>query len=271
MPGRRKRRPAISREERLRWLQELEHGKGITAIAREAGRDIRVVKRHIEIAQQESELAWARRDFIKGRLEQHQQDLLAEAERLRSVLGTQVTVPLEPRDPLKKKVHQALREHVQRLLLSRLLTEYDHKLEELSELRSGLRYTLQKKEAELLAALPTRLPTNPWANNLVDALERHAWTGVVWRGQHEATEAAGYEGYHLHWGELALTRLPVAQGDVANLGQAHRELCAVAETLLPSLLERVHHLKGLGAQIREELDVFVLKRMVPGRCRYCPA
>jgi len=108
------RRPAVSRYERQRFLEELENGVGITEIARRAGRDIRVVKRNLDIAEQDRELARARRGFIRGRLEQHQEDLLAEVSRLKEVARRGSAYSLEPEDCLKRKVHEGLKQHVKR-------------------------------------------------------------------------------------------------------------------------------------------------------------
>ena len=59
----------VTKYERNRWLEKQEQGVGVTEIAKSAGRDIRVVKRHLGIAQQEAETTQARTGFIRSRME----------------------------------------------------------------------------------------------------------------------------------------------------------------------------------------------------------
>ena len=82
------RRSSITSEERNRWLNELEkgNGNGITRIAATARHDIRTVKKHIETARSERYVKQARHDFLLGRLELHNEDILGEVRRMRNVL-----------------------------------------------------------------------------------------------------------------------------------------------------------------------------------------
>ncbi len=178
----RRSRLAVSSYDRRLWLEELERGKGITEISRAAGRDIRVVKRHIEMAREEGLIARTRQDFLLGRLERHQGDLLAEVRRMRQLITQYPPPQLIPGDPVQQKIHDALKEHIRRLPMKALLELHESAVAEFKQAQESVSSQLAYKEAELISALP--------------------------------------------W-------------EVAD-------------------------------QVAEELDVFVIKRLVSGRCRYCP-
>jgi len=72
-----------------RWLQLYESGKPEAAIARAAHRDVRTVKRGIELARREQDAAAARAELVKEALHKHQAGLL---ETLEQIL-TQLRVP----------------------------------------------------------------------------------------------------------------------------------------------------------------------------------
>ncbi|MFC1940762.1 hypothetical protein ACFLXO_08825 [Chloroflexota bacterium] len=137
---------AVSVSDRRRWLEQLESGKGITEIARAAKRDIRIVKAHIEIARDEKQSSDVKREFLIGVLKQHQADLLAEAERLRHVISIYPPLPVVPGDVIKRKIHEALKEHIKRSRLIELLASYENATMENNKNRDIIRRALVTKE-----------------------------------------------------------------------------------------------------------------------------
>ena len=167
----RKRKPAVTQYERLRWVEELEKGKGITQIAKDAKRDIRVVKNHIKIALQEREAAQARRDFLVTRLEQHQQDLLNDIKRINSIIQQFPPRNFGPADPLEKKVHDGLIKHFEDVSLKDLrekLQTYLILVDEYENMRSKCEKELKEKESELLSALPQGLDLYHWTPRIIE-------------------------------------------------------------------------------------------------------
>lgn len=262
-------KPAVSPYERQRWLEELESGKGITEISRAAGRDIRMVKRHIEVAQEERHIAHARRDFLLGRLEQHQGDLLAEVRRLRQLITQYPPLRLIPDDPVQQKVHDALKEHTRRLPLKGLLELYEGAVAEYKQARDSVSSQLAEKEAELVSSLSQEVATYPWTPALVEALEpglpldESSGRAYVW-------EKRGEGMYEISWGAGHLTRSVVPEAEVSTIIDAHKKLLSCAEAHWPLFQEHRQRLREMADLVAEELDVFVIKRLVPGRCRYCP-
>lgn len=68
------------------WLQSYERGKSEAAIARQARRDVRTVKKGIEQARREQDAHTARAELLKDALRKHQDDLLGVVNALLSAL-----------------------------------------------------------------------------------------------------------------------------------------------------------------------------------------
>jgi hypothetical protein len=78
----------IAPGQRQDWLQRSEQGESIEKIAKDAGRDVRTVREHIEKAHLERDFNVARRDQLRDALQFHQKDMLALLERLRQTVHT---------------------------------------------------------------------------------------------------------------------------------------------------------------------------------------
>jgi hypothetical protein len=262
-------KPAVSSYDRRRWLEELESGRGITEITRAAGRDIRVVKRHIEMAQEERQIAHARRDFLLDRLEQHQGDLLNEVQRLRRVVSQYPPTQLIPDDPMERRLHDALREHTRRLPLKGLLELYEGAVAEFRQARDNVSNQIGEREAQLVSRLPEEVVTYPWTPALVEALELGMKLDEA-SGRTHVSEKQGEGMYEISWGSAHLTRSPVSEAMVPIIVEAHKKLLSGAESNRTLFQQHHQRLKELIDLVVEELDVFVIKRLVPGHCRYCP-
>jgi len=261
--------PAVSPYERRRWLEELENGKGITEITRAVGRDIRVVKRHIEIAQEERQIAHARRDFLLGRMERHQTDLLTEVQRLKRLIRQYPPTRFIPDDPMERKLHDALKEHTRRLPLKGLLELYESAVAEFKQARDNACNQVREREAELVSSLPGEVVTYPWTPALLEVLESGMPLDES-SGRTYAREKHGEGMYEISWGASRLTRSALSEAKVPIIIEAHRKLLSWAGRSRPLFQQHQQRLKELADQVVEELDVYVIKRLVPGRCRYCP-
>lgn len=262
------RKPAISPYERRRWLEDLEGGKGITEIARAASHDIRTVKRHIEVSRDERQLTQVTHDFLLGRLQQHQKDLLDEVQRLRRAVARRPPRPVEPNEPHELKIHEALKEHVKRLRLRSVLESYIHAVMEYEKARDGVNKKLSEAEAGLVSRLQEKLRYS-WTPSVVETLEHGApLRGSSARPYLENKESSGT--YRPSWGEYSLTSFPVSEAGMRTIFEAHRKLLALAEAYVPIFEDHLKMLRERATQLIDELDVLALRRLVPGRCRYCP-
>jgi hypothetical protein len=130
----------------------------------------------------------------------------------------------------------------------------------------GIGHQLAAKEAKLVSSLPKEVVPYPWTPRLVQVLceggpleERPIY------GENQDSRGK----YRPTWGEF-LTRAPISEACLAAVLEVHKKLLSYAEKFLPQLQEQRGRLKELGDLIVDELDVFLMKRLVPGRCRYCP-
>jgi len=260
---------AVSRSERRKWLDRLESGKGITEIARAAGRDIRVVKAHIEIAREEKQSAEVKHEFLLGVFKQHQDDLLAEVGRLSHVVSIYPPSPVTPGDTIKRKIHEALRQHLKRSPLVGLLESYESAVEENNKEREYVRNRLKKKEDEIIAVLPPGVITHPWTRTIMDDLE----TGLL----EDETPAIIYNperqsdgNYEVRYGTFNLTRSNVLENHIEAVIDAHKNFVLSARTYSDRFDKHRRLLKEIASPINDELDTLTIRRSVSGSCSYCP-
>ena len=76
----------IAPGQRRNWLDRYDGGEPIENIAKDAKRDIRTVREHIEKARLELDFEAAQRDQLRGALQSHQQDLMALLVHLRDAV-----------------------------------------------------------------------------------------------------------------------------------------------------------------------------------------
>lgn len=263
------RRPAVTRYERRLFLEKLEQGKGITQIAKEARRDIRVVKRNIELAEQERELGLARRDFVRGRLEQHQGDLLAEVSRLSDVVRRGVYFGVQPDDPVQRKIHEALKQHLGRVPLGQDLESYRKVATSYTEKLKELERVLDEAEARLVVDLPSGVTTDSWSRTVMGAVGRNVASGVLPEGKYGTFRGVG--GCNIEWDNQIIARSPVVDVPDSQVIEAHKQLCSIAASSMAELQNLDQQIKELGVTLADGLDILVVRRFVAGRCDYCPA
>jgi DNA-directed RNA polymerase subunit H (RpoH/RPB5) len=264
----------ISPAEGRQWLEQLERGQGITQISKSAGRDIRIVKRHIEMAREEKQLAQARHDFILQRIQQHQGDLLGVVRTLRTRLSGEVPLLPQPTDPIEARLNQALREHVRSLPLKGLLESYQRDAEAYLKIRQEVEAQLAEEEEKVLQKLGLEVQPFPWTSDIVRDFEKRLWrenVEPVTYGNHDAGGPAERKARHVvTWGGLRLIRLAVDEATAGRIQEAHCRLVTLGEEPLEGLRGTAERLKQNRDRPIYELDTLLLKGMVPGRCALCP-
>jgi hypothetical protein len=258
-------KPSISSYDRRRWLEQLNAGTGVTEIARAAGRDIRVVKRHIEIAGEEVMKASVRKEFMLGRLQQHQDDLLDEVERIRTIVRLPVPRTLIPGEA-RNKIYEAFREHVKKTVLNGLLDNYAEIVEEDNVLRSTITNRMYQKELESEKNLPQVTEANRWASGIAEDMI----SGFIPDANAYSLKKQVDGMYEVQYKDRNLVRNALQKGDAKAVEAAHKKLVELAGEYKPEVVEYRQKRKDMAEKIIEELDILGVKRMVPGRCRYCP-
>jgi len=266
-------KPPVDPELSRKWLQRYEEGESPPQIARSDKFDVRTVRKHIELAKQEREVREARSIVLRSALESHYADLCKFAARLDAEITGEGTISASLRED---RMWSALRQHLLRAPLWNYISKWDRLQGELAELRERIR-ALLTEEAESDPGLSPILTSGEGGNasGIVTAMEFEIETMVRGSaglnvGEHFRLEPAG-EGYVEVWySSFHIGRVQEQQaiGIKRALADFQSRLAGMREgDDLRQLLQRLDQLK---LNLRDELAVIVLRRVVPGRCRYCP-
>jgi hypothetical protein len=269
---------AIRPEQRRDWLRRQEEQEESTpAIALQDNYDVRTVRKAIELARAEREMREARTLVLRNAIEKHYKDLRQYAERMDGeVLGTDSSAPSSDND----FVESALKQHLPRSPIWSLQSK---------------RKALKEKEVEQRQRLKQSVENSVGRHSQLATLSTYGLSGVIpgvaaaimvevgiWtRGDADSSF------------KDRLTYEPVNAGTVnprfgvAHLGAmdeeiARREMPKVRRALeeleistkdsieFRDLAKTLADLKQVDRKLREELAIIRLRRIVPGRCKYCP-
>jgi hypothetical protein len=258
-------KPGVSSYERRRWLGQLDAGKGITEIARAAKRDIRIVKRHIEVAREEVMKGNARKEFLLSLLQRHMDDLLDEVGRLTSIVSLPIPRTLIP-GRARHKYYDALKEHLKKSSLKGLLELYEEIVLEADQLKQGIMDQLLSSENELKATLPEEAKTYPWIESIVDDLISGFVPDESVYTQNKQSDGT----YEIKYKNRNLTHVTLSRENAESAVELHKKLLSMIYEHKPEIDEYRQRRNDIVEMITDELDVLAMKRLVPGRCRYCP-
>ena len=268
MPKRIK-KPLVTPAMRKEWLRRYEEdGQSAARIAETDKYDVRTVRKQIELMRQEREAREARFIVIRQALEKHYADLLFFAEKLDSgIIQSRL-----PGDVKIDRMWTALHEHLPHSPLWKMIDKMERLNDEIQDIEKR---AMQRVREEIEKEIPFDLLSQPGKAGLYGI----ALIGAV--------------NYHLH----ANAPCPLLELRTSNtsggLTQIYYEgwLCS---TVTPDQVEKVKgFITGLMAQvcqwpeyeelrrvltervsiieaISEELATIILRRVIPGRCKYCP-
>lgn len=263
-------RNEVTRYDRRRWLEQMEQGIGVTQIARSAARDIRVIKRHLDIAQQEAEVAQARTDLVRSRMELHQEDLLNETRRLHGIVVQTQFITLRSTDSLQARLNVALLEHLDRKPLKMLLDRYDRLVDEHRDFHASVTAQVETYEAKILQNFPSGIETHAWTEQVMRLFKDQARSTNPPERDYSRKMEANKIDAHVEYGPgLTLTRIPVGENECAQIVEAHKKLMAIAISHVDELRDIDDRNIALSERVIFELDSLLLRRMVPGRCDLC--
>lgn len=266
---RRTKKSEVRLEVRRQWLRRLEeNGESPPEIARADGYDVRTVRKHVDLARQEREVREARSVVIRQALEKHYHDLVT----LAANLDKDVASAFLPEDVKNVRLWRALRQHLPR---SPLWKAFD-KIERLGEEEKSTRKRAEDRQREeCQRTSPVGFAQKAGgiglhSAGLVGAIEYHlrAEPGSGLQKIHTSSVEGGL--VQVIYGEWICALVPVEQvrgvkGFISNL-MATVESWPEAEDLRRVLADRRRAID----LIRDELAVITLRRVLPGRCTYCP-
>ncbi len=275
----RTKKPPIKPEVRRDWLRRNEESdESPPQIAAKDGFDIRTVRKQIELAKQEREVREARSTVLRNALERHYDDLRHYAEMLNSQLGGGSRV--EPH-PDTEFLEAALRQHLPRSPLwgfqSKLMNLHHEMPEQKQKVNAWIEQAVNvdsRLTALASAGLTRVIP------GIVEALKvkadqwshREEWFNLK---DNLLSESVGEGQVNLHYGAFYLIErmdAQLAEGYLKIVREALEDLeshLRESQELL-AFEKTVTEIARAERKFREELAVIRLRRIVPGRCKYCP-
>jgi len=268
------RKMPVKPELRRQWLRRYEEeGESSPQIAKVDGFDVRTVRKQIELERQERERREAKSLVLRRALEQHYADLCAFAQRLTAQVTTEGRTLLVLRD---ERMWSALREHMPRSIVWKSLDKWEHIQSQIEQLEIEMAKSFEEK---VKSTLPLDFVTAPQEVGLTDGV-------ILALAFHCKVMAQGRQGL-LGRTDFALRQLADQVTDI-QLGAFY--ICRVPndqvtdiKNLVTEVLDEVttwnsyHDLERLYAELKrvqrvleDELAIITLRRIVPGRCKYCP-
>jgi len=266
-------KPPVKPEMRREWLRRYEAGELPPKIADSDEFDVRTVRRHIELARQEREVREARSLVLRNALESHYRDLCEVAEKLDSEIASESIIsPSLRQDPML----EALRKHLPRSPLWNKLNRWEHVLEEIAKLESDVNRQLREEiEAE------------PILDPILSAGERGVIPGMIAALTFQTKAwARGDAGLNI---EDNFKAEPVEKGfenvgyGFSNMGKVQTGHVAPIKEVLIHFESRITNwdqyrdmqrlfaeLQRLKLGLRDQLTIIIRRRVVTGRCKFCP-
>lgn len=266
--------PKVPPATRRDWLEAHERGQRIDAIAREAGRTERTVKEHIELARQEREQGEVRSGLLRDAYQRHYEDLLAFAQHLRQVANTPTPGGLRAdSDRRSLMLWDALRSHIPNSGLWKACREWEDWAQRLANTRSAITVQIATAVASCVRGYFPEARQDWLVNSLSYAANSviPGETGPL-KGMEYDIEP-GPEGQRVRWGNYVLAELKEAdQARAAELVEKHKQLVSQVIAWEPTTkLPQVHHNWTQARDaIDEQVEVLLLRRLLPGRCQLCP-
>lgn len=276
--GKRTKKASVKPEVRRDWLRRNEeNGESPPQIAAQDKYDVRTVRKQIDLAKQEREVREARSIVLRDALEKHYNDLRRFAEKLNSEIIGVGDIPSSPDDDL---IEAALRQHLPRSPIWGYMLK-----------RHNLQQKAEEQHQELEGIVEEAVKADRRLVPMVDAGLDGIIPGIVKVLVAEAKQwSQGNIGHNL---KDSLVMEPAGEGLVnPRFGFSHMGIMTEAQAkeyvkTIRQVIEDLEHslrenegylnlvktldeLRRLDGKLREELAVIRLRRIVPGRCKYCP-
>ncbi|MCJ7515281.1 MAG: hypothetical protein MUO89_04865 [Dehalococcoidia bacterium] len=266
-------KPTVKLEQRQEWLRRYEAGESPPKIAENDRFDVRTVRRHIEQAKQEKEVREARLIVLRSALENHYTDFCRFAEKLDAEIAREEKIPLSLRED---RLWSALRQHLPRSPLWSYLNKWD----ELQEQLAGLEKDIAKRlTEELKSDLRLKEMASADRERIIPGL-------VVALGFQIKSWAQEHVGLTLNdnfQSKSATEGLVNVHYGFASMEGVNKDYVSTIKQVLSDFESKIidweeyGHLQKLFKDLgrlkqnsRDELAIITMRRVVPGRCRYCP-
>ena len=270
----RKRKPAVRPELARKWLQRNEEGgESPPQIAQADGYDVRTVRKQLGVMRQEREIREARQAVLRQALEKHYIDICAFTERLRAETSGRAPsiLPVSTReDPM----WGALRQHLPRTPLWK-------NIDKLEKLVDPFTLSLNIIEARIRKEAMSRTSLDFVSSADIIGLNDGLPMSILFHLRESARGAQGMKGInyvrttrktgiHIQHGSYGIALVPEDKAaDVETTSrnlmeealqwQDYNELCKLTQDFVRTQ-----------QNVKEELTRTILRRVLPGKCIYCP-
>ena len=265
-------KPPITPEQRREWLKRHDQGEKPPKIADTDDVDVRTVRLHLNKALEEREIKEARTTVLRNALELHFADLCNYATRLDSEIRDLRSISPTTED----RMWASLRQHLPRSPVWRYLTRWDTLHQKISQIKPEIERKLEKE-----------VKSDARLDPVVADGETAVIPGIVVVLAFQAEQwAQGFSGLKC---DDDLIFEPAEEGFVNlrygawQMGKVKKEHVATIREVLEDFESRLKNweeyndleksfteLKLLRQKLRDELAIIILRRIVPGKCKYCP-
>lgn len=276
--AKRTKKGSVSSELRREWLRRNEiEGESPPQIAKKDYFDVRTVRKQIQLAKEEREGNEARSMVLRNALESHYQDLCKYTDALNSSLISEDKSPEITTDHyLDPHMGEALRQHLPRSPIWRGLSRWNQLNEKVNE-----------QVKEIKRQLKEGVERDPKLSGILAAGESQAIANIIEVLTFQATSwARGRPGldikvdFQIQPMESGLTKVRYGFAQMSEVEEGHPE--QILEVLkefesrirvweqYENMRRSFTELDRVKRDLREELAVITYRRVVPGKCKYCP-
>lgn len=262
---------SVTPEGRRKWLQRHEeYGESAPEIAEKDQYDVRTVRKQLDLAREEKESRESRLMVLREAAQAHYGDLCKRAAEIESALSGKGFGAIETKD----RMGMALRQHLPRAPLWKYIDQWNAGQETLDRVKSDIKDRLKEmvpRNAGLSKAFSAGKMN---VDNFVDVMEfqlnsRSRGASGLDRSNLRTEPFEGDKVY-FRYGAWSVGAGKAEQK--AKLWDAisafEKEIAKLEE--LQRLTEAVKYFGPLREKIEEELATITLRRVLPGRCKYCP-
>ena len=267
-------KPPVRPEVRKRWLKRYEEDGDLPPqIAATDGFDVRTIRKQIEMARREREVRETRLLVLRNATERHYADICQFAEKLKAHVTGEDSISIFEDDPL----WLALRQHLPRSPLWNLLNRRSTLLERLNGTRGSLRTRLNS-EVEADDRLKPVLSSG--GSDVVQGMVKSLTFQVEqWsQGRKGLDIEVDFRVKRNEDGSFSIEYGSFQFGNVNDEQQAQtvRDVLADWQLKVVSWEESdemgriLAELQRTRLKLKDELNTITMRRIVPGRCKYCP-
>ena len=270
--GRRIKKPPVKMKERHDWLRRSREGESPPQIAKKDRFDVRTVRKQVALAQQEEEVHEAKITVLKDAITSHHKDITSFAQQLASEVASQKPISQTMKDD---PMWLAFREHMPRSPLWKYFERVEDKLEETAIYKNSF-----------ISKIHDTINSSPELMGMIDSNEKtvaNIFNVLLFQAEAQATkqtvlnieknleaetssgETCGIRYGAFYIGPIKKEHLPQFKNSLNKLEVALPEL-----EEYKNLENNLAELKRLKTTLQSELQIIILRRIVPGRCRFCP-